>query len=124
MPLGAWSLWPGEGQHVDGELSHVDGNLAHGLNRVGVKENPPFVGNACQFLDRKNNTGFVVGPHDADNGRVVGQVFDEVVHVQPPLAVHGYKGHPVAFLERCSPRLITAGCSTRVVMICRLSGLD
>ena len=76
-------------------LAEIDGDFAHGLNRVGVKEDSPFMGDAGQFLHGKDDAGFIVGPHDADNGRVVGQVFEQVVDVEAPLAVDGDKGHPV-----------------------------
>ena len=70
-PLGGMELVPGQGEHIYLRAGQVNGNLAHCLNRVGVKDDPVCAGHFGQLLDREDDPGLVIGPHDRDYGRIL-----------------------------------------------------
>ena len=80
-------LVPGQGQHVDGAVLEVDGQLAHRLHRVRVEHDPGGLGQHGHVLHREEGAGLVVGPHDRDDGDLVGQQIHVRLHVEPPAAV-------------------------------------
>ena len=57
-----------DGHRIDAELAKVDGDFADGLDGVGVDQVFRLAAESCEFGDRLNDAGFVVGEHDADNG--------------------------------------------------------
>ena len=94
--LGAMQFVSRQGKHIDLVVGHVDGQFAHGLHRVGVENRATLAHLGRDLFHRKDHAGFIVGPHEADDGRVVAQVFVKIIQVQAPFLVDRYEGHAVA----------------------------
>ena len=94
--LGRVQFVAGQGEHGDGLLAKVDGFLAHGLHGVGMEEHALFGGHLCHAADGEDVAHFVVGVHDGDQRRVVGQGGGVFVQIQTALVVHAEQGHAVA----------------------------
>jgi len=51
-----------------------------------MKKNSAAFGNGGHFGNRENNAGLVVGPHDTDDGRLVGETFFVKVKIKGSVA--------------------------------------
>ena len=113
-------LVAGEGQHVDDGFSQVDRDLPYRLHGVGVEQDAPLPGHLGSLFDGKDDSGLVVGPHEADDGGIGGAGSSRRLHIQQPSPFTGNSvtRYPRWRDARTSP--LTAGCSTRLVTTCRL----
>src|SRR6185312_8360595 len=60
----------GDAEEIAAYDLHVDGRLGGGLHRVGVEPDISFLGNAADFPNRLNGSGFVVRHHHANQAGV------------------------------------------------------
>ena len=63
----------GEAEQVDRVVLDVERDLADGLGGVGVEEDAPLVAEPADRGDRVERADLVVGGHDRDQHRPVGQ---------------------------------------------------
>jgi hypothetical protein len=71
---------------VDVHLLHVEGYFADALHRIGMKEHAALAGDLSDLGERVDGADFVVGEHDGDENRLVG---DRLFHV---VGVHASVG--------------------------------
>lgn len=90
--LGGVEFVAGQREEIHFQRLQVDGHFAHGLHGIGVKDDSPGAHLAGDVCNGENHAGFIVGPHDTDDGRVRGQATVQEVGVQPSLGVHRHKG--------------------------------
>ena len=69
--LRAVHLVRGDRHDVDFQRVDVERNLARRLHRVGVEEDPLFLGDGADFGDRLDDADLVVRRHDRDEDRLV-----------------------------------------------------
>ena len=74
-PFGAIKLVSRHREEIDAHLLHVHRNLSHPLSSVAVKKDSPFLGHTPDLFDRMDGPNFVVGRHDGDKNRAVGDSF-------------------------------------------------
>ena len=73
---------------VDLQLVHVERNLADGLHGVGVEENALLLRDRADLGDRLNHADLVVGGHDRDEDRLVGDRVAEIVEIDQAVLLH------------------------------------
>ena len=87
-----------ERHQVDVVLDHVDRNLADGLRRVGVQQHALRLRDLADLGDRLQHADFVVGVHDADQDRLVGDGRLQLVEIDQAVGLHRQIGHAHAVL--------------------------
>src|SRR5262249_34078396 len=70
--FGAIYLISTQAQQVNAHFVHIKWHLASGLNGVGVKEHAVLLAQPANLLDRLQRTDLVIGRHDTDQDRLVG----------------------------------------------------
>ena len=85
-----------DGQVVDGEILNVGGELADGLYAVAVVEDAATVAELGDLVDGEQDAGFVVGPHEGDEGSVLCDGVLQVSHGEQAVTVHGEVGDAIA----------------------------
>ena len=79
-------------------LVDVDRNFADGLHAVGVEENAVLAADFADFGDGLEHADFVVGVHDGDENRLIGDRFPQHVEIDQAVALHRQIGDPIAVL--------------------------
>ena len=74
-PFGGMKFVAGKRQHVHAGITDIDRKLAGGLHGIGVKQNAPVLDLPGNFFHRKYDAGFIIGPHQADDGSIVVEAF-------------------------------------------------
>ena len=64
--FGSVEFVAGNREEIHAERIDIHGNFSGGLDRVGVKNNFVFAGDAGDFRDRLDRTEFVIGVHDGN----------------------------------------------------------
>ena len=66
---------------VDVVLDHIDGNLAERLHAIGVEQHAALVADLADLGDRLDHADFIVGVHDADQDRLVGDGIAKLIEI-------------------------------------------
>jgi len=111
--LGGMELVSRDRKHIDGGFTEANGDFAHSLDGVGMERNAASMRKLCRILHRKDYSGFVIGPHKAHNGRILGEAPPILLHIQPTFTVDRQLGDPIAFglqmgTERSHGRMLDA----------------
>ena len=116
--FGGMQFMSGEREEIDIELFEIDRHLAHRLYRIGVKEDTPLPGHPRHLGNGKDDAGFVIGPHDADDGGIVGEGLSVLRQIEGTVGLDRetgdpgvVAGQPVQVLaEILDRRMLDAGC--------------
>jgi len=79
----------GQTKHINRAVLQIQRDFPDGLHRIGVKRNPTSPAKSPDFLNRENHTGFIVGIHNRDQGRIVIEHLCQLIQTQPALTVNG-----------------------------------
>ena len=60
--LGAMHLVSREREHIDSRRGRVERDSSRRLHGIAVKQGSGIMSHRCQYLDRKHNAGFIIGP--------------------------------------------------------------
>ncbi len=101
----------GDRHQVDVVLVHVDRNLADRLHAIGVEQDALLAADLADLGHRLNHADLVVGVHDGDENRLVGDRFPQHVEIDQPVALHRQIGHAIAELFE-----LLAGIENRLVL--------
>src|SRR5207253_6042236 len=71
----------------------IDRNLAYRLDRVAVEDDAAFLGDTPDLADRMDRPDLVIGVHDRDEHRLVGDRVAHRVRVDHPVLIHREVGH-------------------------------
>ena len=63
-PFWAMKLVGGKRKKIDCRIAEPDWNFCHRLDCIGMKKHPLLAANLRDFLDGKQDTGLIIGPHD------------------------------------------------------------
>ncbi len=69
-PLGTVQLMPAGAEHIDVVRIHIDGYMGIGLDRVGVEQDPIFLSQLPDRLDRLHGADLIIGEHHRDQDRI------------------------------------------------------
>lgn len=86
----------GEGDILDAEGFQIDRHFACRLDSIEVERNLFAFGDGGDFLDRKEDAGFIIGPEEGNNGRVGGDGCFQLGRVEYPFFAHREPGDLVA----------------------------
>ncbi len=70
--------------------------LADGLYAVAVVEDAATVAELGDLVDGEQDAGFVVGPHEGDEGGVLGDGVLQVSHGEEAVPIHGEVGYTIS----------------------------
>ena len=79
-------------------LIDIDRNLADRLHAVGVEQDALLAADFPDLGDRLDHADFVIGVHDGDQDRLVGDRFAQHVEIDQPVALHRQISDPIAVL--------------------------
>ena len=68
-----------------------------------MEQYPPLLHHFGDLLNGENGTGFIVGEHDGDNGRIFTHSFRKLVQIQTPFGVHSQIRQLIALLLQMLP---------------------
>ena len=68
-----------------------------GLDGIGMKRNSLRLHDLADLFDRKDHPGFIIGIHDRDEGRLIGDRLLQLIQIEPSLPIDRKFGDPVAF---------------------------
>ena len=124
--LGRVQLVAGEGEQVDGAAGHVHRHLADGLHGVGVEDRRRAALTISAISSMGKITPVSLLAHMTETTAVSGRMAlarARPGRARPSPSTPSYVTSIAALLQVAGRGSSTAGCSTRVVMMCRLSGL-
>ena len=103
--LGRIELMAGERQHIDAQLVHVNRHRADSLHRIRVEEDIVRPGDLRNFRNRLNGADFVVGKHDRNENRLIGNRLFNVGRVHAAVFVDRQVRHLKAVLLEPAARM-------------------
>ena len=111
-PLGSVDLVAAHRQQINAVALHIDGNLTHPLGGITVEQNLFFFSDCADLSNWVDRADLVVGVHDRDEDRLVGDSVAHGVGIDHPVAVHRQVGNR----GFASPLQDFAGVQHRVVL--------
>ncbi len=119
--LGPIHFVPTERQQVDVVLDHIHRHFAYGLRGVGVQQDALGLGDLADLGNRLDDADFVVGVHDADQNRLVGDGRLQLLQIHQTVGLHREIGdaHAVLFkpLAGVEDGLVLGGRGNDVVAL-------
>ena len=119
--LRAVHLVRAERHQIDLHLVDVERHLADRLHRVGVEEDPLLLRDRADLGDRLQHADLVVGGHDRDEDRLVGDRGAQLVEADAAVLLHRQVGDARALLlellARVDDRLVLGDAGDDVVAL-------
>ena len=94
--FGAIKLVRRKGSQIEIGAIDVKRHLAQRLHRVRVEEHAAFAAEPPDLFNGLEHTGFIVGRHDADQNRPIGECVFELIKIDEAVTADGQVGYPAA----------------------------
>ena len=94
--LGGIELVPRDREKVHAEVVDIHADLADRLGRIGMHERAVRLDDPRDLADGLHRADFIVGVHDADDGRAARQRLADGVRIDQAIAIHGQNGDGAA----------------------------
>ena len=85
---------------IDGRIREPNRNFSHDLDRIRMEQDAVSARDLRDFFHRKDDAGFIVGPHGGDDRSVWCDGALQFLQVEVPLGIDANRGHQAASFRK------------------------